>query len=117
RPRRRLRPRASGLRSRAPGRAVPQHAFDVLAVPAGQRILRAGPPAARDALADAASGRRSGNRGRMARRLRRLTGAALGAALAAALTLAGTAWADPAAWQVTDGSDGRLVLLGSVHYL
>lgn len=39
------------------------------------------------------------------------------AALAATLTTTGTAFADPAAWQVRGAQGNEVVLLGSVHYL
>ena len=54
---RRLRPRSSGIGSRIERRAVPEHAVDVRAVSAGQRILCARRAPAGSALAHAIAGR------------------------------------------------------------
>src|SRR5690606_18412955 len=119
-PLRALGPRSPGLRSRAPRRALLEHAVDLRAVPAGERVLRARQPAARYALAHARARRRHRLRHRVARRggprggcgmIRRLA-----LWLAAALTAAG-ANADPAAWRATAPSGEELWLLGSMHYL
>ena len=64
RPRRRLRPRPSSRRPDAQPRAVLEHAVDVRAVPAGQRVLRARRPPARHALDRAPRRRPHRNRGR-----------------------------------------------------
>src|SRR5690606_11858226 len=113
RARRALRARAPGERPHAERRALHHDAVDVLAVPAGQRVLRAGRSPAGDALARAASRRphRDGGRmGRIALRLAALTALAVAA-------FAGPAAADPPAWRVSDGAGRELWLLGSVHYL
>ena len=70
RARRRLRPRASSLRPDAQQRAVLEHAVDLRAVPAGQRVFRARRAAARHALARAPCRRPHRNRSRVGPRRR-----------------------------------------------
>src|SRR5690606_24703292 len=114
RPRRPLRTRPPGERARAARREVPDDAVDVLAVSAGQRVLRARRPAARHALARASLGRPHRDGGRMGRLARRLAALSV---LAVAALVGAVAAADPPAWRVAGAQDGELWLLGSVHYL
>src|SRR5688572_24870122 len=116
RARRRMRPCSSSRRSNAQPSAILEHAVDLRAVPARQRILRARRPAARDAVDSAPRRRPHRDRGCVGVGLtlvsRKLWLALLGSALPASL-----AAADPAAWRVTDGRGGELTLLGSMHVL